>query len=164
MKSFCMSAVLAGLLAFGTAQADSTGVWHNPDRNGEGISLIDRGETLVVYFYTYRDVSHPIPPTVSSEPPVVEPAQPNTSAWYLGVAEDFDGESASGIFYATEAFNYPDADDGAVASVEEVGRFTLVRDGDGWILEIDYSYNYLIPWHATVYGIHEFPTAIITKE
>jgi hypothetical protein len=156
-------ALLASLLFVGTAQAADTGLWHNPARNGEGINLITRDSTLVLFFYTYRDNVTSIPPSVSPAPPFVEPVGQNSTVWYIGQADNFNGESASGVLYGAEAEDYPNASQNEVGEVEEVGTFYLLRDGDGWILEIDYSWNYLVPWFVSLYDVHEFPTALITK-
>lgn len=155
--------VLASLFLLGTAQAADTGVWYNPARNGDGINLITRDSTLVVYYYTYRDDVQVIPPSVSPEPPIVDPIAPNSAVWYLGLAHDYDGESATGILYIGEAFSYPLVSNNAVGEAQEVGRFTILRDGEGWTLEVDYSWNYLVPWYVSLYDTHEFPVALITK-
>jgi len=155
--------LLTSLLLLGTAQAADTGVWFNPERSGDGINLITRDETLVVYFYTYRDNVTILPPSVSPEPPTVDPIAPNSAAWYLGLANDYDGESATGILYVGQAINYPFVTGTVVANAYEVGTFEIVRNGEGWTLDISYSWNYLIPWYVSFYGVHDFPVPLITK-
>lgn len=162
MKYF-ITAVLAGLLFFGTAQAADTGLWYDPERSGEGINIITRDKTLVIFFYTYRDTEHPIPPTVSPAPPVVPFVAPNSSVWYYGQAENFDGELATGFLYGAEAFDYPFSVEFDVGAVEKVGIFELVRDGEGWLLEVTYQYNHIVPWHVSLYDVHSFPVPLITK-
>lgn len=156
-------ATLASIFLIGTAYAADTGVWYNPERNGDGINLITKDATVVLYYYTYRDDVKLIPPSVSPEPPVVDPIAPNTATWYLGLAHDYDGESASGILYIGEAYSYPEVFDNAVGEAAEVGTFTLLRDGEGWTLKVKYSWNYLVPWYVSLYDVHEFPKALITK-
>lgn len=162
MKNWFIATLLSLLFA-GTVQAADTGLWFNPARAGEGINIITRDTTLVVFFYSYRDNTYSIPPSVSPAPPFVEPVGQNSSVWYFGQANNYNGESASGVFYGAEAFDYPDAFQNEVGSVEQIGTFYLLRDGDGWILEIEYSWNYLVPWFVSVYDVHEFPLALITK-
>jgi len=156
-------AILASVLFLGTAHAADTGLWYDPERDGEGINVITRNSTLVFFFYTYRDNVHLIPPSVSPDPPSLVPEEPNTPIWYMGQAEDYDGKIANGTLYTGEALDYPNAVETSLASVEEVGTFTLFRDGDGWILEINYSWNYLVPWFVSLYDVHNFPVALITK-
>jgi hypothetical protein len=155
--------LLASLFLFGTAQAADTGVWYNPDRSGEGINLITRNQTLVLFFYTYRDELHAVPPSVSPAPPAIPQEAPNTTTWYIGQAENWDGESATGYLYAAEAFNYPFAVEFDVGATEAVGKFELVKDGEGWLLEVKYHLNYLVPWHVSLYDVHSFPVPLITK-
>ena len=158
-----ISAILASLFLFSAAYAADTGVWYTPARNGEGINVITRGPTQLVYFYTYRDDTVlNIPPTVSPAPPELEQVGKNLPAWYLGIAQNFDGQSSSGEVYAAEAYNFPFAIDGSVAAGEQVGTFELVRSGEGWILNIEYSLNYIIPGYVSFYGVHEFSTPLVT--
>ena len=155
-------ALFATLFLTGAAQAD-TGLWYNPERTGEGINLISQDKTLVVFFYTYRDLVTVIPPVVSPALPVQPSVCPNTTAWYIGQADNFDGETASGVLYGAEGIDYPRTVESYAGLIEEVGTFTLLRDGDGWILEIEESANSLVPWHASLYDSHDFPVPLLTK-
>jgi len=162
MKYF-VTALLTSLLFFNTARAADTGVWFNPDRNGEGINIITNDDTLVFFFYTYRDSIHSVPPVVSPAPPDVPQVGPNLPVWYIGQADNFDGESAEGILYAAEAFDFPFVVEFELGTVNEVATFELVRDGEGWLLEVKYRWNYLVPWYVSLYNVHSFTAPLITK-
>lgn len=154
--------LLATLLLFGTVQAADNGLWYNPERNGEGLNLTTRDSTCVLFFYTYVDNSDLVPPSVSPPPPAVKLKHQNSAVWYYGQGADYNGETCTGNFYFAEAFDYPEAIEGEVGHVDIVGTFALVRDGDGWLLDISYKVNFSVPWYVSFYDLHDFPVPLIT--
>jgi hypothetical protein len=142
--------------------AADNGLWFNPERDGEGINLITKEDVAVVFFFTYVDQPQPIPPTVSPAPPVVELVNSNSSTWYIGQAGNYDGDSASGKLYAASGLDYPLSVADSVGFTEQVGSFTLVRLDDGWLLDVTWTWNTLVPWYVSLYDLHEFPTPLLT--
>ena len=159
MKKLLLTSFLF-LLALPAMAADN-GVWFNSERNGEGINLITRDEVALIYFFTYVDNTDTIPPSGSPVPPEVPLINKNSTTWYLAVGFDYNGEQATGDIYVAQARNYPIAIDGALADAEKVGTFTLLRLDDGWLLDVNYAWNYIIPWYVSLYDIHEFPTPFV---
>jgi len=65
-----LNTLLACLLSLTAVEAfGQTGVYYNPDRDGEGVTVYDNGEQLLFYAYTYgaeRCDVEPAPSTVST--------------------------------------------------------------------------------------------------
>jgi hypothetical protein len=119
-----------------TAWAGDSGLYHNPDRNGEGILLQRNGDTVVTFLFTYgaEICGLPIPPIPSPEPPVLpDDCQPIGQRWFLGV-NDIVGNVVSGILFAT---NGAPGSDPVVGEEIAVGTYTMVRDGAGWLLAVN---------------------------
>lgn len=132
MKAFLIVVLMAFSLA---AWAGDSGLYFNPDRNGEGISLQRNGDTVVTYFYTYGAETCPDPdlPTVSPVPDEIVCGH-DGQRWFLAV-DDIVGNVVSGLLYITEGQNYPGS--GTVGDETPVGTYTLVRDGDGWAMAVN---------------------------
>jgi hypothetical protein len=151
------------LLVLGSpAQAADNGLWYNASRSGEGINLITRDNTAVVFFYTYSDVITEVPPVVSPAPPEVDPMPANLPIWFYGQADDYDGDSATGTLYVGEAFEYPASFENEVGVVDAIGTFTLTRQDDGWVMDVSYLVNDSIPWYASIYSTFTFETPLLT--
>ena len=135
-----MKKILAVLFAaLFSASVFADGIYHDPDRPGEGIAVFDREPTLVFYFFSYGDTGGDRPPTVSPRPPEPDLLQGEDSqAWYFGVASDYDGEEGTGTLYVSRPVGYPTVRlrDGSVADVLEVGTFVIERSATGYTLDV----------------------------
>lgn len=148
-----------------TAFGNSAGVYYNPDRSGEGISVTTSGDTLVLFFYTYRDEVTSIPPSISPAPPDVAPQFDNSSTWYIAQSTNYDGNVATGPIYLSEAASYPDVVSGGLNALEQVGTFTANYDGSGWTLTVDYEVNLVLPWFSSLYYTeYDFSVGLIEVE
>ena len=69
-----MKYILALLLALATTVQAQTGMFYNPERDGEGIIVTIVGDTLGFALFTYFDANavNEVPPVVSPAPPDVE--------------------------------------------------------------------------------------------
>jgi len=128
--AFLMSDVFAG----------DSGLYKNPDRYGEGIALDRSGDTVVTYFFTYgADIcGQPIPPSPSPAPPVPpDDCVPDGQRWFLGADPIVNNTVVTGLLYMTAGVYYPDGLSGVVGDDFAVGVYTLVREGEGWLLAVD---------------------------
>lgn len=154
MKYFitlCAACLLFVSTALFTAES---GIFYNPDRDGEGITFFADGEQAVLFFYTYCDDNYVIPPPVSPAPPPIDELEcANQPVWFVGQASNFDGESASGQLFLSEAVEYPFAVEDRVGLIEVVGNFVLERNGAGWELTVEFVYNPFLPKEASLYAV-----------
>lgn len=130
--------LLVSVTASVTAQAGDSGTYFDTERNGEGIVVQRNGDLIVTFLFTYGQVlcGLPIRPQVSPEPPEpVSDCQPQGQRWFLA-ADEIVGNVVSGLLLQTEAVNFPVGRSGVVGIEVVVGAYTLVRDGDGWLMSI----------------------------
>jgi len=121
------------LLAFSfPAFAGDSGDYFDLDKNGEGLNLGRNGDTIFFKYYTYGGDSECGEPVVS---PSIPTCELNGQRWFFGVDTYNEiSESLTGNFYITEGVDFPFGADGNVGDATIVGRYTLVRDLEGWAL------------------------------
>jgi hypothetical protein len=108
MKAFIISIIISITALFAsTAQAAESGIFYDPTRDGEGVTVFIDESQFVGFFYTYRDEDHGTPPSVSPAPPFVPTCCFNEPNWFVLQADNFDGEVGSGVVYMGEAIEYP---------------------------------------------------------
>ena len=126
--------------------ADEAGVWGDPlTRQGEGISLHTRGETLVFFFYTYIDANADTLPGPSPAPPDIIGQCVNSSTWLMAVSNNFDGQSAFGDVYFAKPFDYPNVDinEETLEKLYVVAQFFIERVPGGW--QVSFGTTGLLP-------------------
>ena len=130
------------------AQAGSpdSGVYFDPARSGEGISLSRDGDTILFFMFTYgEEICGPIEPEPS--PPSKEPddgCNINGQRWLFGFG-DISSNVVSGELFLTDGVDYPFADRGFVGDESPVGDFLLVKDEVGWVLVVSHVPGDLSP-------------------
>lgn len=160
--SLCLSA--CALFTSTAAVAQDSGVYFNPEADGEGIVLIRNGDLFVTYLFTYGEdiCGLPVPPVVSPEPEVVEGegCVGNGQRWFVG-ADEATGDFVTGFLYVTDGIDYPAALDGKVATETKVGVYTLARDGTGWALFVTRFGPALEVDDPLFSGIYELSSALL---
>jgi len=138
MKILLILLILISSTAFATG-----GTYFNPDRDGEGVSVFIRGDTLAFQFYTYYDRSLTVEPVPSpAPPPSSEIVCANEAVWYIGISSNWNEEGATGDLYLSHAIDYPhvtqrrDGTDGLNESVK-VGTFSMIPDDEGFDLLVE---------------------------
>jgi hypothetical protein len=131
--------LLTLLMVAGSVMADS-GLYYDPGRNGEGLSLHTNGDTVVGFLFTYggedSEVSMPIPPYVSPQFPLEEPL--NGQRWFLLSPGTLVGDCADGELYIGGGVNYPvPLVPNGIGDVRLVALYTLCKLGDGWQLLVE---------------------------
>lgn len=130
LTAFCLTPVVI---------AGDSGLYYDQSRNGEGITLLRNGDTVVFYFFTYG--------AKTCGEPVVSPSLPGEDCiadgqrWFFA-ADTFNEfqQSVTGSLFITAGVEYPEGLTGenllmsTVGEAEIVGRYMLVRGGDGWHL------------------------------
>ncbi len=144
MKLFI--AVLAGLLLSTAVFAQNvSGIYYDTERDGEGVFVLhnETQERVAWSLYTYNppfEVCETIDEVnIEGEPTEVDEFEVcfeggNDTAWYVG-SDPYDG-SSYGFVYKAEAFEYPVAVDGQLASTEVVGFYILDKSETGMFLII----------------------------
>jgi len=154
----------AFLLISAPLMAAESGIFFDPDRNGEGATIFVDDNQAVLFFYTYCDESYDIPPAVSPLPPLVELDCANEPLWFLAQSSNFDGETGDGSIFMGEAINYPNASsESTVAAIDTVGTFTLIRSGDGFEMTVDWVQNPFLPQGVNLYNSTFFFTSPLLK-
>lgn len=155
--------ILTMLLFCGTVFAGDSGTYHNPERSGEGIVLQRNGDIVVTYLFTYGQeiCGLPIPPIVSPEPEVLpDDCQLIGQRWFFGV-DNIVGNVVSGVLYKTDGAN---GANGVVGTETAVGTYTLVRDGDGWLMAVDKFGPELAADDPLFAEIYDFTSALFRAE
>ncbi len=136
LLTLCL-AVLATVATL--AHAGDSGLYYDQTRDGEGIVLLCDSDVCVLYLFTYG--------AETCGEPVVSPSLPGDNCiadgqrWFFAV-DVFNEikQSMTGSLFITVGREYPDGvfgDNPFVSTVGEskiVGRYTLIRGGDGWQL------------------------------
>lgn len=136
MKKLLFSLLLVVLA--GSAIAQDSGLYYNPARSGEGLSLHRSGDRVVGFIFTYGGVESEtpasIPPWVSPQVPLEEPL--NGQRWFLISGDTLiDDTYAEGILYSTGGINYPvKLHPNDIGAAVPVGEYVLSRYEDGWEL------------------------------
>jgi hypothetical protein len=169
MKTF-LAIILAFLSSTALAQ-NVSGVYYNPDANGEGISITHNEEQgkIAWMFYTYNPPEETclyVEPVIIDEVVFIEEREEcfshgNDSAWYTG-SDSWDG-SAIGFVYASEAYFYPLDYLGDLADTKVVGYYILTELADGGMFFI------ITPYETgdapeTLYRAYDFNTLLIKPE
>jgi hypothetical protein len=143
-----------------------SGIFFDPARDGEGVTVFVDHNNFTLFFYTYRDSVYNIPPTVGPKAPTpdVDAICKDEPTWYIAQASNFDGTTATGTVYFGQSFGYPEVVvEGTVADVVAVGTFSATRSGSGWDLIVDWESNDRIPWYAMVYrSVYTFTTPLLS--
>ena len=94
MDYMLMAAFIMVIMAFtGVAHAQDSGLYYNPERDGEGINLIRNKDTVVFYFYTYEpnegcwNIEIPESGLVTEE-------NCNEQRWFLCAGDALDAENS----------------------------------------------------------------------
>ena len=138
MKYFLIGLLLlASGLAYARDTSSDSGLYFNPDRDGEGLALHRSGKTVAAFVFTYggaeAEVPQPIGPFFSPQIPLDEPL--NGQRWFMISGDPLIGDVATGILYITGGVNYPDVlQPLSIGTAEAVGNYELSRNGDGWDL------------------------------
>lgn len=139
-----------------------SGSYYNPDRDGEGLIVYVRDSTLVFYFFTYYDRFTSVEPTVSPAPPdPVEISCKNEGVWFIGIAQDWDGQGASGDVLLARALDYPNVDPitnqlqamikiGGFTATAQEGGFDLIVTSTGYFPSTMYLFNNVFHFHKLV--------------
>lgn len=136
MKKVIFSLLLLALA--GAAFAQDSGLYYNPARDGEGLSLQRSGDTVVAFLFTYggeeSETPAPIAPWLSPQVPLEDPL--NGQRWFFtGAGTLVDNSYAEGILYSTGGVNYPvPLQPNPVAKPVAVGEYVLSRYENGWEL------------------------------
>lgn len=108
---FALIMILAWALA-GSAVANSTGAWFDPEQEGHGVSLFDMGERgKVFWWYTY----HPV----------------FGQTWLMSSVETGD----EFVMYRPLSSQFPTAEDADIG--EPIGTVALTPQKDGFLMEWD---------------------------
>ena len=119
-------AALLVALIFMSVKIMASGWYTDPDRLGEGMTLIEGKNDTAFALYTYWDAKHAVPPKPIPLPDVILPCG-NCVAWYLGT---------KGVLYMSAAYDYPEILDGYIAEEFRVGTYKLTPLGDGYQLSV----------------------------
>lgn len=104
MKRLINALLILWLGLFSLNAFPQTGVYYNPDRDGEGIVAFTDDERIVFYVYTY---GAELCATERVEPLVIqEVCTNNGQRWFFG-ADPWNGRAATGFLFATEGVEYP---------------------------------------------------------
>jgi len=130
--------------------ADDSGIFYDPDRDGEGIVLTRNGNDIVFYFYTY----HPNEGCWNSKAEGC-----NDQRWFVsGVAPLIQDSVVTGQFHITKGMDFhpctgpkitPEASTMTIMELQScyeiilVGDFLLTRNGDGWNLQVSQKGDFL---------------------
>jgi len=119
-------------LYFPVFAEEDSGAYFDMARNGDGAAFLVNGDTFLFFLFTYGG-------EVCSGEPVVSPALPNCTLngqrWFFGVS-DFSEvtQSLTGNIFVTEGIDYPFGFEGDVGMAEVVGRYTIVKEGTGFLM------------------------------
>jgi hypothetical protein len=115
-----------------------SGLFYNPERDGEGINLIRNGDHVVFYFYTYE----PHETCWNIEIPeggLVTEANCNEQRWFLSGGDKIDDGIIEGWLYTGLGTGYPkclpNPEDPFLTVCGEahiVGRYIMARNLTGW--------------------------------
>ena len=154
-----MKYLLLLLVSFSLFAGDS-GSYFDTDRSGEGLILQRDGDTMLFFFFTYGGESECGEPTVSPSLPLFS-CMLNGQRWFFGSGTYNElAQSLTGSLYITEGIDYPDTvfkvdGGGDVGDATVIGRYTLVREGKGWLMFVTRFGNTLgadDPLFAEVYN------------
>ena len=132
-----MKYLLALLLMLPALSFGQEGIFYNPERDGEGINVFIRNETLSLMFFTYYDAKHDIVPIPSPPPPKPIELCLNESTWYIGLSQDWNGDEAHGDLFVSRPLDYPNVDTfNDLNMIFKVGTFTAKREDEGYSLDV----------------------------
>jgi hypothetical protein len=146
-----------------------SGVFYNPDADGEGIVLTRSGDNIVFYFYTY----HPEDGCWNSK---IEGC--NDQRWFVSSLSPLVKETfATGTLFATIGLGFDSCVGGRAVTIPEstatvvqngscyqlipVGDFLLTRDGEGWSLLVERLDEHLPKTDPIFNNIFNFDTPLI---
>lgn len=122
-------------LLLSTSAVAQSGFFYNPERDGEGISVVIDGDTVAFALYTYWDATHAVPPIVSpAPPPAITPCH-NCAIWYVGTGE-WMKDSSTGKMYMSVPIDYPHSIDGNLDVQFSIGTYLLTTGGEGYKLSV----------------------------
>lgn len=146
LKFFLLSTLLLfSTTLFAQGNAPDSGVYFDPERSGEGISLHRSEDTVLFYFFTYgEEVCGPIEPVPSPVRGVNDGCDLNGQRWFFGFGDASDNV-VSGDLFLTDGIEYPFDDRGFIGEESVIGEFLLVKDGHGWVLVVSHVPGDLSP-------------------
>jgi len=130
-----LAAFLLLICSLSVAAGDS-GIYHNPDINGEGILVQRNGDKVVVFLFTHGAEVCGLPIVPLPSPPAPEPqdgCQPLGQRWFFAVNE-IVGNVLSGILFISNGIQNSSP---VIGDETAVGTYTMVRDGGGWLLAVN---------------------------
>lgn len=138
-----MKYLVALILMFVTASAFSegpdSGLYFNPERDGEGINLIRNGDVIVFYFFTYEPASECWNISIPDGGLVTE-ENCHEQRWFLSSGDIIeDDKVVEGWLYTAVGLGYPkclvtpdNPFDSICGEAHIVGRYIMSRFNDGW--------------------------------
>lgn len=152
------------LLFTSTLLAGDSGLYFDPDRNGEGISIHRTNGVLTMFFYTYGALF-----CDGVIEPVVSPSLPGDDCDFRGQRWFYSSDPineedtiVSGTFYITSGFNYPEGLNSEVSILDEVGTYILVRSGSGFLMAVDREDTTVLVVDDPIYnGFYNFSTLLL---
>lgn len=135
-----MKYILAALLALMTlpAFAMDSGLYFNPERDGEGINLIRNGDKVVFYFYTYQPHERCWNVEVP-EGSLVTDDNCNEQRWFLSAGDKLQEDTIEGWLYIGLGTGYPkclpnpeDPFLSVCGDAHIIGRYIMARNQNGW--------------------------------
>jgi len=165
MKTFLLSCLLflTSFCAVSTVAADDSGLFYDPDRQGEGIVVTKFNDLVAFYFFTYGGLYCGEDTDVYPSPLpewYVEGCDYNGQRWFLGVNE-MDGDTVTGDLYMTHGLFYPHGIVHNVGQETVVGHYLLIRMGSGWVLDVDRVGDALPSWDWIFNSNYDFSNHLL---
>lgn len=149
------------------AQAETK--WYMDEhRVGEGMVLSELDDGRIVFGF-YSHVSEYIPsyPVVSPPPPYMEEFCDLYTVWLTGLSTDVGKDGAYGkVFYDVAVPDFPlsiDNGDGIHERISDqhvVGDFTLIREGEGFVLYMESNYRMC---NLSIFGVNHYMTHVVAE-
>ena len=164
-KYWIMSVVLMCMASI--CQAETK--WYMDEhRVGEGLVLSEMDDGRIIWgFYSHVEEYIIRPPIVSPKPPYKQEFCDFKTVWLTGLSTVVDDNGAYGqVFYDVAVPDFPsniDNGDGIHKRISDqfvVGDFTLVRDGEGFVLYME-SNNRMC--NLSIFGVNHYMTHVVAQ-
>jgi len=157
-----LALILAILFSIATFDTQAQ-LYFDPERNGEGISVTQEGDTFTTIVFTYGALT-----CDGIIEPVVSPSLPQDDCdlgaqrWFIGTNDiNEDGTAIIGELLVTSSPTYPDAISGNLSVSEVVGEYTMLRSGEGWFFFVDRATGSPLTVEDPLYeGFFDFTTRL----
>ena len=167
LSSFLLSVIIVALLFSMPLMAQDSGLYFNPERDGEGISLTRNGDTIQFMFWNYE----PNENCYNIEIPnggLVNEENCHEQRYFMSSGDPLTGDNfVDGWLYNTVGLNYPqgitDPVNPFVMHVGEphiVGLYTLERQNNGWRLVVIQFGDVLNEDDPLYDSVYEFSTLL----